>query len=336
MSPGEDERPAAVIGVGASAGGVEALTGLMRALPSDLPAAVLVVLHVPSSGTSVLPMILDRAGPLPAVAAPAGERLRRGVVYVAPPNLHLVVRDGVIELLAGPRENGHRPAVDPLLTSIAAYGDSAIGVILSGTRDDGSRGMLAIREAGGTTLVQDPDEALFDGMIRSVQRYVKVDGVLGVAQLASTLSSLSRSLGPGEDNGRVEEPEMQHGSSPEDDRSATRYTCPDCGGVLWRHGSGDTVTFRCSVGHAYSPASFDGEQGRDIESALWAAARLLGDRHTLLEEMARNAAASGHDRSADAFTAQAEEVAAASATIRGLIESGRLPLGAVGDDVAAA
>jgi two-component system chemotaxis response regulator CheB len=129
---------------------------------------------------------------------------------------------------------------------------------------------------------------------------------------------------------------MQHGSSPDDDRSATRYTCPDCGGALWRHDSGDAETFRCSVGHAYSPASFDGEQARNVESALWAAARLLGDRHTLLEEMARNAAANGHDRSAGAFRAQADEVSSAAATIRALIESGRLALSGLGDDVAAA
>jgi two-component system, chemotaxis family, protein-glutamate methylesterase/glutaminase len=336
MSFGDDDPPTAVIGVGASAGGVEALTGLMRALPSDLPASVLVVLHVPSSGTSVLATILDRAGPLPAVAASSGERLRRGVVYVAPPNRHLAVRDGLIELLAGPRENGHRPAIDPLLVSIAAYGDTAVGVILSGTRDDGTRGMLAIKQAGGTTLVQDPAEALFDGMVRNVQRYVKIDGVLGIAELGGALSALSRSRAGNGNNGRLDEPEMQHGSSPQDDRSATRYTCPDCGGALWRHESGDAKTFRCSVGHAYSPASFDGEQGHQVESALWAAARLLGDRQTLLEEMARNAAAKGHDSSAGVFLTQAQEVASAANTIRGLIESGRLALGAVGDDVAAA
>jgi len=193
--------------------------------------------------------------------------------------------------------------------------------------------MMTIKAAGGTTLVQDPAEALFDGMIRNAQRYVKIDGVLGIAQLASALNSLSRSLAMAEDSSAMDEPEMQHGSSPEDDRSATRYTCPDCGGALWRHEDGDADTFRCSVGHAYSPESFDGEQGRGIESALWAAARLLGDRKTLLEEMAENAGSKGHDRSAHAFRTQAVEVDSAASTIRGLIESGRLALGAVSDHV---
>jgi two-component system chemotaxis response regulator CheB len=206
-------------------------------------------------------------------------------------------------------------------------------VILCGTREVGMRGLLAIAAAGGTTLVQDPEEALFDGMIRSAQRYARIDAVLGVTELASALSSLARSLGTPQDDGTMHERELQHGSSPEDDRSATRYTCPDCGGALWRHDNGDAATFLCSVGHAYSPESFDGEQGRNIESALWAAARLLGDRKTLLDEMAQNAAARGHDRSARAFREQAEEVAAAAWAIRGLIESGRLPLGPVGSEV---
>jgi len=314
-----------MIGIGASAGDVEALTSLVKALPADLPAAILVVLHTPSSGTSALPSILGRAGRLPAAFAAEGARLRAGTISVAPADRHLTVEDGALHLRTGPRENGHRPAIDPLLTSLAAYGARGVGVILSGTRDDGSRGMLAIKEAGGTTFVQDPEEALFDGMIRSAQRYVKIDAVLRTTELASALSSRADALAP-EDARAMDEPEIGHGSSPEDDRSATRYTCPDCGGALWRHTNGHAVTFRCSVGHAYSPTTFDDVQGQEIENALWAAARLLGDRKTLLEELARSTDAKGHDRVSKGFRAQAEEIEAAATTIRGLIESGRLPL----------
>jgi len=332
MSLDEVQRAASVIGIGASAGGVEALTRLVRHLPSDIPAAILVVLHVPSSGRSALPSILDRAGPLPSMAATDGAPLRHGVVVVAPNNRHLIVEDGTVRLVTGPRENGHRPAVDPLLSSIAAYGSNAIGVIVSGTRDDGTQGMLAIKAAGGTTLVQDPEEALFDGMIRSALQYVEIDAVLGIPQLADRLGSLARSLATAKEDSAMNQ-SLERGSDPADDRSATRYTCPDCGGALWRHGDPDAIIFRCSVGHAYSPNSLDGEQGRAVESALWAAARLLGDRKTLLEEMAQRAASNGHDRSADAFRAQAEEATEAAWTVRGLIESGRLPLDAVSADV---
>jgi len=318
---GAERAPTRVVGIGASAGGVEALTGLVRVLPAGLPAALVVVLHVPSTGTSVLPQILDRAGPLRVVLAEDGAALEPGVIHVAPADRHVVVRDGHLHLSAGPRENGHRPAVDPTLTSIAdAYGGRSVGVILSGARDDGTRGLLAIGRAGGTTLVQDPSEALFDGMIRSALQYVDVDAVLPLAQLADRLITLC---------GSPIAMDEQQLTDPEEATSATRYTCPDCGGALWRREEGGAVQFRCSVGHAYSPESLDGEQGRDVESALWAAVRLLGDRKTLLDEMARRADERGHARSATAFRDQATEIEGAALTIRSLIEGGNLPLAPV-------
>lgn len=324
MKQSDDDRAPVLIGIGASAGGVEALTSLMRHLPADLPAAVLVVLHTPTTRTSILAGILDRSGPLRAVSPDDGEPPRPGVVYVAPSDRHLVVRDGLIRLLAGPRENGHRPAVDPLLASLAAHGPRAIGVILSGTRDDGTRGLGVIKAAKGSVFVQDPEEAAFDGMVRSALEHVAVDGVLGIAPLADVVTSLARRLSASDGDHAVLHPDMQHGSSPEDDRSATRYICPDCGGALWRHEHGPTKVFRCSVGHVHSPASFDEHQQRGVEAALWAAARLLGDRHALLEEMGESARTRGHARTADGFAEQALEMEATAATIRALIESGRM------------
>src|SRR3712207_2095539 len=167
MSSDSDPAEPALIGVGASAGGVEALTTLVRNLPADLPAAVFVVLHVSPSGTSALAQILHRAGPLPAHAATDGAPIEAGRIYVAPPDRHLLVEDGAVRLTSGPRENGHRPAIDPLFRSLALYGERAIGVILSGTRDDGTQGLLRIKAAGGRVLAQDPEEALYDAMIRS-------------------------------------------------------------------------------------------------------------------------------------------------------------------------
>src|SRR5579884_3282385 len=126
-----------IVVVGASAGGVEALQRFVRSLPADFGAPVAVVLHASPTARSYLPDILTRAGALAARHAEDGEQLEAGHIYVAPPDSHLVVTDGVVSLTKGPRENGHRPAIDPLFRTAAAYYDSHVaGVVLSGTLDD--------------------------------------------------------------------------------------------------------------------------------------------------------------------------------------------------------
>jgi two-component system chemotaxis response regulator CheB len=194
---GDRDGPVPLIGVGASAGGVEALTELVKRLPEDLPAAVFVVLHVSPAGTSVLDRILDRAGPLEVRMPADGEPIRPGVVYVAPPDRHLTIDDGVVALTAGPRENGHRPSVDVLFRSLATAGAASTGVILSGTRDDGTRGLTRIKASGGTALLQDPGEALYPGMIRSAAQSVAVDGILPIAGLAAELAIAGRDSAQG-------------------------------------------------------------------------------------------------------------------------------------------
>src|SRR5829696_627320 len=183
-----------LVAIGASAGGVEALTSTVAQLPSGFPAAVLVVLHVSESGSSVLPAILDRARPLPASVARDGEPIAPGQVYVAPPAHHLTIDATSLCLTRGPRENGHRPAVDPLFRSVgAAYGPHAAGVVLSGARDDGSAGLRELKLAGGVAIVQDPQEALYAGMPRNAMNHVDVDAVLPVRQIGFALARLADS-----------------------------------------------------------------------------------------------------------------------------------------------
>ena len=190
--PGHD-----LIVVGASAGGVEALVELARGLPRNVPAAICVVLHLPADSTSMLPQILGRAGALPAAHARDGEILRHGHVYVAPPDSHLVVEPGRLRLLGGPRENGHRRSVDVLFrTAAQEYGSRVIGVVLSGTLDDGTAGLLAIKRRGGLAVVQQPADARYPGMPQSALEHVVVDQVLPVRDIPAALSRLARETVP--------------------------------------------------------------------------------------------------------------------------------------------
>jgi two-component system, chemotaxis family, protein-glutamate methylesterase/glutaminase len=183
-------RGRAVVVAGASAGGVEALVGLVRSLPATFPHVVLGVLHVSPTGTSVLPAILGRACALPVTAPGDGEPLLGGHVYVAPPDRHLVV-DGVrMRLSRAPRENGHRPAIDTTMRTAAdACGDAVIGIVLSGARADGTAGLMAIKANGGTAIVQDPDEALYPDMPLSALAHVEPDAVLRVADMAGWIGT---------------------------------------------------------------------------------------------------------------------------------------------------
>ena len=329
-APDRPRGPAVVV-AGASAGGVEALVQLMRSLPSDFPHTVLVVLHVSPAGTSVLPAILARECALPVVSAANGEPLRAGRVYVAPPDFHLVVEDLHMRLSQAPRENGHRPAIDPTMrTAAAAYGDRTIGIVLSGSRDDGTAGLLAIKARGGIAIVQDPDEALYPAMPLSAIAHLEPDAVLPIAAMITWIMQRIPHDPGGRDaemasHERTDDQRTAVAQSAEDaPRSAagegTRYTCPDCGGVLFERHEGALARFECSVGHVFSIESLSSAQAEALESALWAAVRSLEDRAAMLKRLAGRAGVDAHERSARTFERQAEEALDRARTIREAIE----------------
>jgi two-component system chemotaxis response regulator CheB len=297
--------------IGASAGGVDALRELVQGLPAEFPAAILVVLHVASTGTSVLPQILTREGSLPAAFARDRDELRRGQIFVAPSDHHMVVHDGQVRLTQGPRENGHRPAIDPLFRSAArAAGERAIGVVLSGLLDDGASGLRFIKASGGAAVVQDPDDAHFPSMPKAAMALAHVDHVVPASRMAGLLcalieepieraeqrAALEQSVGAAaaDDPGDLDRVEI-------DDPAATRallsgpptaLSCPECGGALWEQADGPNVRFACHVGHAYSIASLVEEQGRSLETTLWSAVRALEERADMHRRLARRSAGS--------------------------------------------
>lgn len=188
--------------IGASAGGVETLRRVAGGLPTDLAAAVCVVLHIAPSSPSALPRILARAGALPCQAAADGDELLPGRILVAPPDRHLIIEDGRVRVTVGPRENGHRPAIDALFRSASRARDGrVIGVILSGTRDDGSAGLALIKARGGATIVQDPEEAMYAGMPRSALSSVEPDAIVASRRVAAVVVAMvnGEQLPPGSD-----------------------------------------------------------------------------------------------------------------------------------------
>jgi two-component system, chemotaxis family, protein-glutamate methylesterase/glutaminase len=304
-----------VVAMGASAGGLEALTRILGALPPSFGAAVFVVLHIAASGTSALPAILDRASPLPVTEARDGAAIETGHVYVAPPNRHVEIERDSMHVTRGPQENGHRPAIDPLFRSAArAYGPHLAAIVLSGTLDDGTAGLGEVSEHGGVAIVQDPDTALYPGMPRSAIRHVPVDAILALDQIAPALMRLADRSPPPDSAPREASVEPQ----PEE-AEASRFSCPDCGGPLWEVNRGDVTRFRCAIGHAYSLESLFGGQAHELEAALWAAVRLLEDRAVLLRRM--GAAVGGGTRSLG-FEAQATEATDRARLIRGVLEAG--------------
>ncbi|AGP37711.1 chemotaxis protein CheB [Sorangium cellulosum] len=276
-----------IITIGASAGGVETLIALIGGLPSDLEASLFVVQHLPSTARSALPQILGRATRMPVATAVDGEPIERGRIYIAPVDKHLLLGEGVVRVVYGAKENGHRPAVDPLFrTAAEVYGPRVVGMVLSGARDCGTAGLMEIKRRGGVAVVQDPKDALFPDMPQSALDSVHVDHCVPLARLPPLLADLVQA-GEGEPpreaaspsglvGGQGEVPEMQ-------------FTCPDCGGNLMRSDSA-TLSFHCKVGHRYSLEGLEDVQADALEAALWVALRTIEDSAALARRMAARAA----------------------------------------------
>jgi two-component system chemotaxis response regulator CheB len=299
--PGHD-----IILIGASAGGVQALSTVVGGLPRDIPAAVFIVLHIAPYGRSAMPAILSRAGFLPATHAEDGEPVEPGRVYVAPADHHLMLEPGRVRISRAPTENGQRPSVDVLFRSAAqAYGSRCIGVVLTGNLDDGTVGLAVVKKYGGIAIVQDPDEADYPSMPRSALHNVEVDQVCALAGIAPLLVELARepvmvtSPLPEVDYMKTE---LEHGNDPEEQGVPSDLTCPDCGGSLRESRIDGVVHFRCRTGHAYSPETLLVKQSDVVDAAIWAAVRALQENAELARRMERRlpqtgmAAKMAHDR----------------------------------------
>lgn len=304
-----------IVVVGASAGGVEALSALAAGLPEHFPAAVFVVLHLPQHSTSVLPQILDRAGPLPAAHARDGEPISAGRIYVAPPDRHMVLEPGCVRLVRGPRENGHRPAIDTLFRSAArAYGGRTVGVILSGTLDDGTAGLAAVKSRHGLGVVQDPASAIYAGMPQSAIENVAVDYVARLAEIPALLQRLVQQPPPPQSAPMPRGPERETETADMDAEAQMNegqigvpsgFTCPECHGALWQIEEGEILRFRCRVGHAFSGTSLLAAEAEALDAALWIALRALEETAALRHKLSARMRNRGRLTTAQRFERQA-------------------------------
>jgi two-component system chemotaxis response regulator CheB len=286
-----------IIVIGTSAGGLEALDQLVAQLPTDLAASIFIVQHM-SASDSGEPLLrrLSRHQAFRPKLADDGDRFKRGRIYIAPPDSHLLLKKDKMRVTKGARENRQRPGIDPLFRSAAvAHGGRVIGIVLTGMLDDGTAGLMAIKRCGGVTIVQDPRDAAYSGMPVSALNNVDVDFCVSVSEMGPLLSTL------------VAKPHGRNKAVPSDIRTEATiaervvsdvsqvnglgdqvpYNCPGCGGVLWEIDTPGEKRYRCHTGHSYTDRALLASQSEKIEEMLWISLRMFEERKNLLMSTAK-------------------------------------------------
>jgi two-component system chemotaxis response regulator CheB len=318
-----------IIVIGASAGGVETLPKFFEGLNGDLPTAFFVVMHMAPHSKSVMPDLIQRSTRLRAEHAQDNKPFQKGRIYVAPPDCHLLIEKKRVRLSHGAKENRHRPAIDPLFRTAAAHhGAQVIGILLTGTMDDGSLGLREIKRSKGVTIVQDPAEAVYPEMPLNGLRLAKPDLCLTLSQMAAMLPRLISE--PIKKNLMQQPGDL--GMKPEDKRSKSLsqlarnlgrpsgFVCPDCSGPLWQIQKQNDLHYRCMVGHAFSPETFMASQSEEVEKALWICLRALEQRVELQQRLAQRSTGLKQHVTAQSFIKKAKDNARHARLIRDMLE----------------
>src|SRR6476469_2071447 len=233
--------PKFIVVIGTSAGGIRALEELFAQLSPDMDAAFLVVLHLSRKGVGevFLHRLVQRSR-LRCKVAEHDEPIKRGVIYIAPPDEHLLVSEGRIVINHGAMENHWRPSINNLFrTAAAAYTTQVIGIILTGLLDDGAAGMTAIKRSGGITIVQDPNEADHPDMPLSVLSNIDVDHVESLANMGTLLTEIMAHTEPDQRQAPHDvivetKIDLDISTHTDDLKEFERFevNCPDCGGSI--------------------------------------------------------------------------------------------------------
>ena len=311
-----------IIVVGASAGGVSALTKLVESFPENLNASVFIVLHTSPVSPGLLPNILSRKGPLEAVHPKDGEEFKKGKIYVAPPDHHLLLERGHVVVKKGPKENHFRPSIDALFRSAAyVYGPRVIGIVLTGMLNDGTSGLWSVKRMGGIAIIQHPDDALFPSMPASVLEHVKVDHIVTLDKIGQLLNTLVVKRAPKKISISAKEMKLlkmevviaTHDNAFEmgimDMGKLTPYTCPECNGALIGITEGASVRFRCHTGHAFTASNLLSGITQTVEERLWDGMRGMEETTMLLNHLGDHYKKAGNKKMASRFFSKAKEIA---------------------------
>ena len=315
-------KPRFAIVIGTSAGGLNALIELVSHFHPGMDAAVFIVMHLSrSSMGDFLVQRLQHHTELTCVVAVDGEITKAGHIYISPANCHLLVKGNKILIGRGPEENRWRPSIDVLFRSAAAeYNTRCIGIVLTGLLDDGTTGMQAIRRSGGTSIVQDPNEAEYPDMPFSVLDSMEVDHCLplsAIGEIVSEVVQTSPDEIPAPEDVRIESQIAEKVVVSYDNVKAlgekSIYACPDCGGGLWAINEGGTTAgdngrYRCHIGHAYSENDLVIKQEEVFESTLWVALRIMEERRNLLNKLQNDHKRKGLTRAAGEYEQKVENI----------------------------
>ncbi|HVG16309.1 MAG TPA: chemotaxis protein CheB [Chitinophagaceae bacterium] len=322
-------EPKHIIVIGTSAGGLNALNEIVSQLEKDWDAAFLIVLHLSRKGIAdFLVFRLQQYTTLKCVLGADGITIEKGHIYIAPPAYHLLVRDGQLRLGRGPEENRWKPSIDVLFRSAAAtYNGRVTGIILTGLHDDGTSGMSAIKRSGGTSIVQDPNQAEYPEMPMSVLNKMEVDYCVPLVEMGTVLKDIIINKIPEETTvpsevvaeAAIAEKMATSIENVEALGDRSNYTCPDCGGSLWQVRKDVAGRYRCFTGHSYTEADLVVKQSENIEATLWVALRMMEERKNLLKKMERQTRDRGFERFAKDHMVEGREVQHHIDTLRDLL-----------------
>jgi two-component system chemotaxis response regulator CheB len=301
--------------IGASLSGIDALCELVSKLPAGFPAPIFIAQHVASHSPGMLPYILTKSGRLPAVHPKNATVFEPGMIYVAPPDRHMVIQKDYVRLSHGPHENLARPAINPLFRSAAlTFGPAVVGAVLTGQLDDGTSGLLSIKDRGGFTIVQEPSEATARSMPLSAIRHMKVDRICTLDEMARVFIELANDDIPAATEGPMRglmeiENRIAEGIFNVEDwwaleqmSTPSGLNCPNCRSAPYELKDRRVLRYRCRSGHAFSGQSLLSGQADAREAIVSSLFGALVEEVTLAKRLRSEPLFSE-----DAYTAAVEQ-----------------------------